>query len=255
MTLQLGILKSKLLKQVADTNTTTPVNILDANIFEYGNNIIANDIIIDVFTKIDNTVPSLNGPSGGFFFDITDGFRLKNNNNKIVYDGYYRLKANVNHHNIGATGWKTNKYYLYYVKIGLPIKLARKGFYIDLNHSILTCIGNDGSMIDTCPNGYYYCDNPCNLIIATNNIITNVLDGTYFISFIDSNIKINNTIYKIKDGIISIYNGYFINLDSNNYYNNQNLLGTCSPGVLIVTNDKILIKSITEWKYIPLLSM
>lgn len=253
MTLNLGIIKSKLLKQHSDSNNTTQVNILDTHIFKYGIEIIIDNNILNNYTNIDYTVPILYGLTTGvnFYIDSNDQFKLKNINNNIVNDGYYKLKCNMN---ITACniGWLCNNYYLYYIKNGLPTAFAISGYYVDLINLKLTFV-NELGIASNITSGNFFYDNPYNLFICnTNSSVSIIKDGTYKLAYKNSNNNITNTIYTIKNSITTIHNEYFININNNHYYNNQTYLGLCSKGALIICEDKILICGIDNWKYVNL---
>ena len=250
----LGILRSKILKQSCDSNMSTQVNMLEAHVFKYGYTLNINEIITNTFTKIDNTVPSLTGPAGCYFFDVSDNFKLKNFNNEIVPNGFYRLKSNIAYYSIGATGWKNDEYYLYNIINGLPTKFAFSGYYIDLDHSILTFIDDNGNSHDA-TNGIYYYDKPHTIIKSINNIVTVIPDGLYLLQYQSKILDMPYIIFEIINGITNAYNEYFINIHDNTYFYNQKNYGKCNDGTVIVTEEKILIKTLNTWKYIPLLNL
>jgi|UniRef100_A0A6C0EDP7 hypothetical protein len=253
MSLNLGIIKSKILKQHSDVHNTTQVNILDAHIFKYGIDLNIDNDILNNYTNIDNTVPTLYGITSGvnFYLDSSDKFKLKNINNNIVNDGYYKLKCNVNI-NAGNIGWLCNNYYLYYIKNGLPDSIAISGYYVDLINSKLTFVNDLGIALDV-TSGIYFYNNPYNIFVCNvNSIVTVLKDGTYKLVYKNPSNNINNIIYTIKNGNTSIHNGYFINIKNNYYYHNQNYLGLCDHGALIICEDKILICGIDNWQYVNL---
>ena len=253
MSLNLGIINSKILKQHSDIHNTTKVNILNAHIFKYGIEIIIDNDISNNFTNIDYTVPTLFGVTSGinFYIDSNDQFKLKNITNNIVSDGYYKLKCNTNI-TTGTIGWLCNNYYLYYIKNGLPDSYAISGYYVDLINLKLTYVNNLGIASNVTSGNYYY-NNPLNLFVCNNNSSVSIIkDGGYKLLYKDPSNNTNNFIYTIKNGITTIHNEYFINIKNNNYYYNQNYVGFCDKGALIITDDKILIRGIDNWKYVNL---
>jgi hypothetical protein len=143
---------------------------------------------------------------------------------------------------------------MYFVKNGLPTFFAPLGYYIDLDHSILTYVDDTGCTSDT-SNGYYYYNNPYYLVNCIDNIVSVLPDDIYIISFKNNNFNIKNFIYEIKNSITNTYNGNFINIEDNKFYNKQIYSGTCSIGSLIITDDKILINSNNGWVYSSLLPL
>jgi len=221
--------------------------ILNKPIFKCGHSIIINNIINNTFIKIDNNVPSLIESIGTYYIDMTNGFKLKDYNNNIVNDGYYKLKSSITYYNIGNIGWKNDKYYLYYIQDGLPIKLAEEGYYADLYHNILIYV-DQNKYINDVKDGYYYYNDPYLLFICNNNIIKLLSDGVYIIVYKD----LSDIIYEINDTKTLIYNDYVINIYDNKYYKNQKIIGECNNGDIILTDDNIIIKNNNNWKYIKL---
>ena len=149
---------------------------------------------------------------------------------------------------------RPNISYLYNIINGLPTKFAFSGYYIDLDHSILTFIDDNGISHDA-TNGIYYYDKPHTIIKSINNIVTVIPDGLYLLQYQSKILDMPYIIFEIINGITNAYNEYFINIHDNTYFYNQKNYGKCNDGTVIVTEEKILIKTLNTWKYIPLLNL
>ena len=215
-------------------------------IYECGNSLIVNFIIIEEFTKIDNKIMNSKFVDGCYYIDDNDNFKIKDFGDTILKDGYYRIKTDFNILNI--LNWTQTNYYMYYIKNGIIFKEPISGYYLDIYHKRISFVDKYCKCNDV-PNDNIYYYNENNIYIAFNNIAVNIKDGVYNI-ICDKLNNANKHIYTFKNGVGTLYNSNYICLDTYEMFNKNRLIQNCKNGDMYVCSDYLLINICNVWKLV-----
>lgn len=227
-----------------DINNITHVK--ENIIYICGNSLIVNFIIIEEFTKIDNKIMNSKFIDGFYYIDENDNFKIKDYNDNILKDGYYRINTDFNILNI--LNWNKTDYCMYYIKNGIIIKGSITGYYLDIFHKRISFVDEYCKCNDV-PNNNIYYYNENNIYTAVNNIAVNIKDGVYNI-ICDKLNNANKRIYTFKNGVGSLNNNNYICLDTYEVFNNNRLIQTCKNGDMYVCSDYLLINICNVWKLV-----
>jgi hypothetical protein len=236
-----ALIKSKIVRQQADEHTFTTVNTLESNIYKDGITINVNGLISSTPIRIITAAIIDENPPAGYWIDESDSNKLKLYDGTLVTGG---IRVISNDLLTSGISWTTTDK-VYNVVNGVPLNYIAAGYYIDLvNLKLTTVTGLLGTAQNT-ENGVYYRNlgnKLWNVDGGSGSVAVDLIDDTYLLNApgIDN---IHNKIYDVSTGILVYYNNKFINRTNNNYYDNQQIIGTSNIGSVFFCDDKILIRT------------